>query len=48
MNNINPTIISVDTVNKFTQEDLTWSKKLNDPDQNDNNNSIYNHPHLYI
>jgi hypothetical protein len=47
MNNINPTIISVDTVTKFTQEDLTWSKKLNDPDQNDNNNSIYNHPHLY-
>ena len=47
MNNINPTVISVDTVTKFTQEDLMWSKKLNDPDQNDNNNSIYNHPHLY-
>ena len=47
MNNINPTVISVDTVTKFTQNDMLWSKKLNDPDQNDNNNSIYNHPHLY-
>ena len=46
MTKTNPTLVPVDN-KKFTKEDLEWSIKLNDPNQNDSNNSIYTHPHLY-
>tara|TARA_B100001063_G_C16703614_1_gene523970 strand:+ start:136 stop:1236 length:1101 start_codon:yes stop_codon:yes gene_type:complete len=43
----NPTVVPVDTVTNFTEKDLEWSLKLNDPNNNDFNNSKYIYPHLY-
>ena len=46
MTKTNPTLVPVNN-KKFTKENLEWSIKLNDPNQNESNNSIYTHPHLY-
>jgi hypothetical protein len=43
----NPTIILVNSTSKFTEENLDWSIKLNDPSQNETNNSLYIYEHLY-